>query len=104
MEYKELITRAQQTSIDVPDTDALLDGMRRTLRHRRQRNATLVAVACLLLTITPLTLHFTLSSYHPTPTLAESISATLPSCPDDLPAPLAGYRNSIRNHQTSTVI
>jgi hypothetical protein len=39
-----------------------------------------------------------------TPTLAEAVSATLPSSPNDLPAPLAGYKNSIRNHQKTKVI
>ena len=40
MEYNELITRAQRAAVDSPDTDAILTGMHRTLRRRRQqRNA-----------------------------------------------------------------
>ena len=30
MEYKELIERTQHVPVDVPDTDAIIDGMRRT--------------------------------------------------------------------------
>jgi hypothetical protein len=36
-------------------------------------------------------------------TLAEAISATIQSSPNDLPAPLTGYKNSIRNHQKTII-
>jgi hypothetical protein len=102
MEYNELIEKAQATPVDVPDTDTIITGMHRTIQHRRQRQTLLAAAACMLLAIVPLTLSSGSSSAKPT--LAETVSATLPSSPDNLPAPLAGYRNSIRNHQTKTLI
>ena len=104
MEYNELIEKVQQTPVDTPDTDAILGGMRHTLQRRRQRNTILAAAACLLLAMVPMTFRFQLSTFNSSPTLAETVSATLQSSPDDLPAPLAGYRNSIRNHQTTTLI
>lgn len=100
MEYNELIEKIQQQPVDTPDTEAILAGMRRKMHRSRQRQA-LVAAACLLLAIVPLTLPV---ANTPKPTLAETVSATLPSSPDNLPAPLAGYRNSIRNHQIHTAI
>lgn len=102
MEYNELIERVQQTPIDVPDTDAILGGMRRTLHRRRQQRTLLTSAVCLLLATLPLAV--SMGDSPATPTLAEAVSATLPSSPNDLPAPLAGYKNSIRNHQTTTVI
>ena len=100
MEYNELIEKIQQQPVDTPDTDAILAGMRRKMHRSRQRQA-LVAAACLLLAVVPLALPV---ADTPKPTLAETVSATLPSSPNDLPAPLAGYRNSLRNHQIHTVI
>lgn len=102
MEYNELIKKAQVMSVDVPDTDTIITGVHRTIRRRRQRQTLLAAAACILLAIMPLTLSIDGSS--PKLTLVESVSATLPSSPDNLPAPLTGYRNSIRNHQTKTLI
>lgn len=101
MEYKELIEKAQAMPVDVPDTDTIIAGMRRKMHRSRQRRA-LVAAACLLLAIVPLALP--IADTTPKPTLAETVSATLPSSPNDLPAPLAGYRNSLRNHQIHTAI
>lgn len=100
MEYNELIEKIQQQPVGTPDTDAILAGMRRKMHRSRQRRA-IVAAACLLLAIVPLALPV---ADTPKPTLAETVSATLPSSPDDLPAPLTGYRNSIRNHQSKTLI
>jgi hypothetical protein len=102
MEYNELIEKAQAMPVDVPDTDTIITGVHRTLQRRRQRQTLLAAAACILLAIMPLTLSIDGSS--PKLTLVESVSATLPSSPDNLPAPLTGYRNSIRNHQTKTLI
>lgn len=102
MEYNELIEKAQAMPVDVPDTDTIITGVHRTLQRRRQRQTLLAAAACILLAIIPLTLSSGGSSAKPT--LAETVSATLPSSPDNLPAPLTGYRNSIRNHQTKTLI
>lgn len=104
MEYNELIERAQHTPVDIPDTDAILGGMRRTVQRRRQRQWAAVGAVCLLLAVAPLFFTLQRLSSNPSPTLAESVSATLPSTPGDLPAPLAGYRHSIRNHQTTTLI
>lgn len=105
MEYNELIAKIQHQPVDTPDTNAILAGMRRKMHRSRQRSRqrqALVAAACLLLAIVPLALP--IADTTPKPTLAETVSATLPSSPNDLPAPLAGYRNSLRNHQIHTVI
>lgn len=102
MEYNELIVKIQHQPVDTPDTDAILAGMRRKMRRSRQRQAIVAAAACLLLAIVPLALP--IADTTPKPTLAETVSATLPSSANDLPAPLAGYRNSLRNHQIHTVI
>lgn len=102
MEYNELIEQARQTHVDVPDTDAILGGMRRTVQRRRRQQLFTVAAVCLLFAVTPLILPS--GNGISTPTLAETVSATLPSSTDDLPAPLAGYKNSIRNHQTTSII
>ena len=102
MEYNEPIQKAQSMPVDVPDTGTIIIGMQRTVRRRRQRQTLLAAAACMLLAVIPLTL--TLDNSAAEPTLAETVSATLPSSPNDLPAPLAGYRNSIRNHQKTTLI
>lgn len=102
MEYKELIEKAQAMPVDVPDTDTIITGMHRTIQRRRQRQTLLAAAACILLAIMPLTM--TVGGSSARPTLAETVSATLPSSPDDLPAPLAGYKNSLRNHQIHTAI
>ena len=104
MEYNELIEKVQHAPVEVLDTDAILGGMRRTVQRRRQRQMATIAAVCLLLAAAPFTFNFQLSTFNSSPTLAEAVSATLPSSPDDLPAPLAGYRNSIRNHQTKTLI
>jgi len=101
MEYNELIAKIQHQPVGTPDTDAILAGMRRKMHRSRQRQA-LVAAACLLLAIVPLALP--IADTTAKPTLAETVSATLPSSPNDLPAPLAGYRNSLRNHQIHTAI
>lgn len=101
MEYNELIEKIQQQPVDTPDTEAILAGMRRKMHRSRQRRAIVAAAACLLLAVVPLALPV---ADMPKPTLAETVSATLPSSPNDLPAPLAGYRNSLRNHQIHTVI
>ena len=102
MEYNALIEKAQAMPVDVPDTGTIITGIQHTIQRRRQRQTLLAATACVLLAIMPLTLSVGGSSAKPT--LAESVSATLPSSPDNLPAPLTGYRNSIRNHQTKTLI
>ena len=101
MEYNELIAKIQHQPVDTPDTDAILAGMRRKMHRSRQRRAIVAAAACLLLAVVPLALPV---ADTPKPTLAETVSATLPSSPNDLPAPLAGYRNSLRNHQIHTAI
>ena len=101
MEYNELIEKIQHTSIDVPNTDTILGGMRHTLHRRRQRKVVLATVFCLTLVCVPLA--FSVNGEASSPTLAEIVSASLPSSPNDLPAPLVGYQNSIRNHQTTLI-
>lgn len=102
MEYNELIEKVRHTSVDTPDTDKILNGMRLTVQRRRQQQLLTAATVCLLFAVTPLILP--LGNDNSTPTLAETVSATLPSSPNDLPAPLAGYKNSLRNHQIETLI
>ena len=102
MEYNELIEKAQAMPVDVPDTGTIITGIQHTIQRRRQRQTLLAAAACILLAIMPLTM--TVGGSSARPTLAETVSATLPSSPDDLPAPLAGYKNSLRNHQIHTAI
>lgn len=101
MEYIELIEKIQHQPVDTPDTGAILAGMRRKMHRSRQRRA-ILAAACLLMAFVPLALP--IADNTPKPTLAETVSATLPSSPNDLPAPLAGYKNSLRNHQIHTAI
>lgn len=97
-----MIELARQSAPDAPSTDEVLGHIHRSLRVRRQRQTVLTTVACLLLATTPLALLD--RGAAPSPTLAEAVSATVQPAPGDLPAPLAGYRNSLRNHQTLTVI
>ncbi len=103
MEYKDLITRVQRAPVDVPDTDAILDGMRRTLRRRRQQRMTVFGVVMLLLGST-MALPLLSSPAEPEPTLAERVSSKLDARPKDIPAPLAGYRHSLYNRQIFTLI
>ncbi len=102
MEYNELIERAQRMSVDIPDTDTILSGMRRTLYRRRQQRRIVFSLAIVLVVGT--SAYFMQLRSEKAITLAETISATLQSSPTDLPAPLAGYKNSIRNHQTTALI
>lgn len=101
MEYNKLIERAQQTPIEVPDTDSILGGMRHTM-HRRRQQRRLVFSLTLVLAIGT-SVYFMQPHPEKTITLAETISATLQSSPNGLPAPLAGYKNSIRNHQITVI-
>ena len=48
MEYNELITKARQVPVDAPDADAILDGMHRTLRHRRLQRQALLSLALVM--------------------------------------------------------
>ena len=102
MEYNELITRVQQASVDVPDTDAILTGMHRTLRHRRQQRQMLLSVAIVLAMGTSL---FFLQPRNETRlTLAECVSAHIATPPPKTPAPLVGYRHSMYNRQIYTLL
>ena len=102
MEYNKIIDLARQSAPDAPDNDEVLHGVHRTLQRRRRQRTMAISIACIVLAITPLALNTQHSS--PNTTLVETVSATLPSAPDGMPAPLQGYRNSLRNHQTLTVI
>lgn len=104
MEYNELITRAQQASVDAPDTDAILAGMRRTMRRRQRQRQTVLS--------TLIVLAVTSSAYLMQPrydkadslTLAEVVSRRIDTPPTNMPAPLVGYRNSIHNRQIYTLL
>ena len=105
MEYNKMIEMARKSTPDAPSTDEVLVRMHRTLRRRRQQQTLLTGIAGIaLITIPLLTTNYQLPTTTPSPTLAETVSATLPSTPDGMPAPLQGYRNSLRNHQTLSLI
>lgn len=104
MEYNDLIARVQQASVETPDTDALLNGMHRTLQRRQRRRQWAVSMVFVLL------MGGTVMLSLPTPTeprqltLAERVSRTVDAPRSKMPAPLVGYRNSIRNRQIYTLI
>lgn len=104
MEYNELIANAQRAPIEVPATEELLGGMRRTLHRRQQRRQTLLSAAAILMigTATIITLPPSDSSVEPT--LAERVSRSLNVRPNDIPAPLLGYQHSSHNRQILTLI
>lgn len=102
MEYNRLIEQAQQHVADAPDEDTIIAGVHRTLRTRCKRKIILASTACILLTVMPIA--FTFNTDNISPTLAETVSATFQPSPDAPPAPLVGYRNSLRNHKLMTLI
>ena len=102
MEYNEMIKMVRQSSTDAPGTDEVLRQVHNRLHMRRQRMAVIASIACIVLAATPIAFTFTTNSTHPT--LAETVSSTVQPAPGNLPAPLAGYRNSLRNHKTMTII
>ncbi len=102
MEYNELITRAQQVSVDTPDTNAILAGMSRTLRRRRrQRQALLSAMGLLVVGVGLL---FLQPRHEGHITLAERVSAQIDTPATRTPAPLVGYRHSMYNRQIYTLL
>ena len=104
MEYSELITRVQQASLETPDADALLEGMRNTM-HRRRQNRRWLVMALYLIVVGG-----TIAALLPTTpagqpmALVEKVSRQLDVPHDKMPAPLAGYRNSIHNRQIYTLL
>ena len=102
MEYNELITKARQAPIDVPDTDVILGGMRRTLRRRQQRQTVFGVV--MLLGVSAMTLPLLSVPAEPEPTLAERVSRLFNTPPADIPAPVLGYQHSIHQRQIFTMI
>ena len=102
MEYNELITRVQQASVDVPATDAILTGMHRTLRHRRQQRQALLSLVMLLAVGT--SVFFMQPRNETRLTLAECVSAHIDTPPTKTPAPLVGYRHSMYNRQIYTLL
>jgi hypothetical protein len=104
MEYNELITRAQRASVEPPATDAILGGMRRTLHRRRQRRQAWVTTVVVLLAGAAMALPLLPSQHEPLPTLAERVSSQLDARPNNLPAPLAGYRHSMYKRQIYTLL
>ena len=102
MEYNELITRVQQASVDSPDTDAILSGMRRTLRRRRQQRQAIFSVVLVFAVGSSV---FFLQPHNEIPlTLAESVSAHIDTPSTKTPAPIVGYRHSVYNRQIYTLI
>ena len=102
MEYNELITKAQQASVDAPDTNAILSGMRHTLQ-RRQRHQQVVLSAALVLVVC-VSVFFMQPRYESHVTLAEYVSAKIDTPPTRTPAPLVGYRHSMYNRQIYTLL
>lgn len=104
MEYNELITRVQQAPVEAPDTDALLQGMHHTLQRRqRQRQWAVSMFFVLVMGATIALLPSATPTAHPI-TLAEQVSRRLDVPRNNAPAPLVGYRHSIRNRQIYTLI
>jgi len=101
MEYEDLIEQAQQMSIDVPDTDAILSGMHRTMHRRLRQRQSVLSVLLFLGAFT--TLFFAQPVGKSPLTLAERVSAHLDTPSNDTPAPLVGYQHSIRNRQIYTL-
>lgn len=102
MEYNELITKAQQAAVDSPDTDAILTGMHRTLRRRRQQWQALLSVVMLLAVGT--SVFFLQPRSETRLTLAECVSAHIDTPSTKTPAPLVGYRHSMYNRQIYTLL
>ena len=104
MEYNELIAKVQHLPVDVPDSNAILQGVRhKVTRRRRQRQV--VASMLVVLVLGGASMLFL---PQPTParplTLAERVSRTIDTPRNDVPAPLAGYRHSIYNRQIYTLL
>ena len=100
-----MIELVRQSTPEAPETVELLAGVHRTMQVRRRQQAMLASIACIaLLTVPLITLNLQPTTPNSYPTLAEAVSATVESAPNNMPAPLAGYRNSIRNHKTLTII
>lgn len=104
MEYNDLITRVQQAPVDVPDADAILGSMRRTVRRRELRRRTLLSSAFVLAVGVAMVLPLATSHGTSELTLAERVSRSLDVRPNDIPAPLLGYQHSIHNRQILTLI
>lgn len=104
MEYNDLITRVQQSTVDVPDTDAILGSMRRTVRRRELRRRTLLSSAFVLVSGVAMALPLATPQVSSELTLAERVSRSLDMRPNDIPAPLLGYQHSMHNRQILTLI
>lgn len=102
MEYNELIEKVQQTSVDVPDTDAILGGIRHTVRRRRQQRQLVFSLTIIL--AVGASAYFMQPRQEKTITLAELVSRDINTPPSHEPAPIVGYRNSIHNHQIYTLL
>lgn len=104
MEYNELITRVRRASVEAPDTDTLLQGMRHTLKHRQQRRQWIVSMVFVLFVGGSVALLLPAAPAPRQLTLVERVSRQLDTPRNNTPAPLVGYRNSIRNRQIYTLI
>lgn len=105
MEYNELITRARRMETDIPETEDLMSGMRRTMRHRRRQRWHTVLYALTVLIIGGVALiALPPATSRQGMTLAERVSRSLNSRPNDIPAPLLGYRHSNNHRQILTLI
>lgn len=102
MEYNELITRAQQADVEVPDTDTILSGMHRTLHRRHRQRQVVLSMA--LVFVAGVSVFFLQPRYESHVTLAESVSAHIDTPSTQTPAPLVGYRHSMYNRQIYTLL
>ena len=102
MEYNELIEKVKQTSVDVPATDAILGGIRHTVRRRRNQRQLVFSLTLVL--AVGASAYFMQPRYEKTITLAELVSRNIDTPPTQEPAPIVGYRNSIHNRQIYTLL
>ena len=103
MEYNELINRMQQASVDAPDAENILAGMRCTVHRRRMQQQVLLSSVLVLAVIAPA---FLLQYGHNEAriTLAEQVSLKIDTKSTRTPAPIVGYRHSMYNRQIYTLL
>jgi hypothetical protein len=104
MEYNELITRVQQAPVEVPGTEALLQGMHRTLQRRQKQRQWAVSMFFVLVVGATIALLPSATPAARPITLAEQVSRQIDVPRSNTPAPLIGYRNSIHNRQIYTLL
>lgn len=104
MEYKELITKVQQVSVETPDTEKIVLCLHNRIQHRQQQRKWIASISFVLV-VGAILLLLPYPTREPQPiTLAEQVSSQLKTPRTQTPAPLAGYQHSIRNRQIYTFI